>query len=231
MISLDPISAISLSLKVGIWCSILGLPVALCLGWILARYRFFGKSIVNCIVFCPLVIPPVVTGFLLLELFGRASHMGAFFTSIGMPFSFSMAGAILASFVVGLPFYVMAIRSSFESIDPKLEEISWSLGVTPKSTFYRVIFPLAFPGILAGMVLVFARALGEFGATVVLAGNIEGKTRTIALAVYTLLEMPDGGDLSRILVGASVGISFISILGYEALSKWHKKRLEWLNEG
>jgi len=230
MTGVSPGQAIWLSIQVGIWCAALGLPVALVLGWILARYEFRGKTLLNMIVFAPLVIPPVVTGYLLLEVFGRAALIGHLFEAIGLPFSFSLAGAVLASFVVGLPFYVMVIRSAFESVDPRLEEMAWTLGAPPKRTFLRVTLPLALPGIAAGAVLAFARALGEFGATVVLAGNMEGKTRTIALAVYTLLESPNGMDASRVLVVASLLISFAALFGYELLLRWHRRRLEWRHE-
>lgn len=227
MLGVDPYRAIWLSIQVGLWCVVLGLPVAVFLGWVLARYEFRGKTLLNMVVFTPLVVPPVITGYLLLELFGRSAVIGHFFEKIGLPFTFSFAGAVLASFVVGLPFYVMAARSAFESVDPKLEEMAWTLGAPPKRTILRVTLPLALPGIAAGAVLAFARSLGEFGATIVLAGNMEGKTRTIALAVYTLLESPNGMEASHVLVGASLIISFASLLGYEGLLRWHRRRLEW----
>lgn len=230
MAGLDPSQAIWLSVQVGLWCAVLGLPVAVFLGWILARCEFRGKIFLNLLVLAPMVIPPVVTGFLLLEVFGRAAPLGQFFEMLGLPFSFSLAGAVLASFVVGLPFYVMATRSAFESVDPRLEEMAWTLGAKPRQSFWRVTLPLALPGIAAGSMLAFARALGEFGATVVLAGNMEGKTRTIALAVYTLLESPDGMAATRILVGASLLLSLGALFGYELLVRWQRRRLEWHHE-
>lgn len=230
MIELDPSQAIWLSIQVGLWCVALGLLPAMLFGWILARYEFPGKTLLSMLVFTPLVIPPVVTGYLLLEVFGRTSAIGSFFDAMGLPFSFSLAGAVLASFIVGFPFYVMGIRSAFESVDPRLEEVAWTLGAPPRRTFFRVTLPLALPGIAAGAVLTFARALGEFGATVVLAGNMEGKTRTIALAVYTLLETPNGMDASRILIAASLCISLGTLFGYELLLRWHRRRLEWRND-
>jgi molybdate transport system permease protein len=128
--------------------------------------------------------------------------------------------------VVGLPLYVISVRGAFEAVDPTYEELSWTLGVPPRQTFLRISLPLALPGIVAGSVLAFARSLGEFGATVVLAGNVEGSTRTIALAVYTLLESPEGREATWVLVGASVAISLGALLGYEALSRRQRRRLE-----
>jgi len=227
MIELNPTHAIWLSVQVGLWCVLLGLIPATLFGWVLARYEFLGKTLLSMLVFAPLGIPPGVTGYLLLGLFVRALPVGQFFEILGLPFSFSLAGAVLASFIVGFPFYVMVIRSAFESVDPRLEEVAWTLGAPPRRTFFRVTLPLALPGIAAGAVLTFARALGEFGATVVLAGNMEGKTRTIALAVYTLLETPNGMDASRILIVASLCISLATLFAYELLLRWHRRRLEW----
>jgi molybdate transport system permease protein len=230
MLGIDPWQAIWLSIQVGLWCAVLGLPFGIIFGWILARCDFPGKSLFNMLIFAPLVVPPVVTGYLLLSVVGRASPLGHFFEAIGFSFSFSFAGAVLASFIVGMPFYIMAIRSAFEAVDPKLEEMALTLGLPPMSVFFRVTLPLAFPGIGAGALLAFARALGEFGATVVLAGNMEGKTRTIALAVYSLLETPNGMGASRILVVASLLISLLALFGYEMLLRWNRSRLEWRHE-
>jgi molybdate transport system permease protein len=219
----DPASAIALSLWVGLWCTLLGAPVAIALGWLLARKRFFGRLLLAALVMVPLVLPPVVTGLLLLELFGRSGPLAG----LGIPFT--LAGAVLAAFVVGLPLYVMAARHAFEAVDPRYEEVSLTLGRPPVQTFMRVTLPLALPGVTAGAVLTFARALGEFGATVVLAGNIEDHTRTIALAVYTLLETPRGDDQIMVLVWASIGISVVALLGYEAFTHWQRRRLELRN--
>ena len=132
----------------------------------------------------------------------------------------------MAALVVGFPLYVLSVRTAFESVDTHYEELSWTLGVPPRSTFTRISLPLAVPGIAAGALLAFARALGEFGATVVLAGNVEGTTRTIALAVYTLLEAPEGQRATWVLVGASVALSLAALVGYEALSRWQRRKLE-----
>lgn len=217
---MSPGSAIGLSLRVGLWCTVLGAPVAVVVGWLLARRRMPGRAVLATVLMAPLVLPPVVTGLLLLALFGRGGPLGG----LGVPFSFG--GAVVAAFVVGLPLYVMAARSAFEAVDPRYEEVSWTLGVRPFRTFMRVTLPLALPGVAAGAVLTFARALGEFGATAVLAGNIEGKTRTISLAVYTLLESPSRADDARVLVWASIVLGFAAIAGYEVFVRWQRRRLE-----
>lgn len=230
MSEIDPWSAIFLSLQVGFWCALLGLPVAIILGWILARRNFPGKLLLNMLIFTPLVVPPVVTGYLLLTTFGRMSFIGRFFEPLGISFSFSFIGAVLAAFIVGMPLYIMSVRSAFESIDPKLEEMALTLGYTPLKAFFKVTLPLAYPGVAAGALLAFVRALGEFGATVIIAGNMEGQTRTIALAIYSLLDRPNGFEASQFLVVASLSISLMALLGYELLVRWHKKRLEWRHE-
>lgn len=218
----DPVSAIRLSLQVGLWCAVLGLPVAVALGWVLARRRFVGRTLLSAVLLVPLVLPPVVTGYLLLRLLGRDGPVA----SMGVEIPFTLAGAVVAAFVVGLPLYVMASRHAFEAVDPRYEEVSWTLGVPPWRTFLRVTLPLAAPGVAAGAVLAFARALGEFGATAVLAGNVEGRTRTIALAVYTLLESPDGETGIAILTWSSIGISLGAIAGYEWFNRWQRRRLD-----
>jgi len=222
----DPASAIRLSLQVGLWCAVLGLPAALALGWLLARRSFPGKALLGTAVLSPLVLPPVVTGFLLLELLGRRGLIGRALEVAGIHVPFTFAAAVLAAMVMGMPLYVFAIRTVFEALDPRYEEVSWTLGVPPRRTFLRVTLPLLLPGIGAGATLAFARALGEFGATAVLAGNVEGRTRTIALAVYTLLGAPDGARATRWLVLGSLALSCGSLAAYEALSRWQRRRLE-----
>lgn len=221
-------SAIRLSFLVAFVATIVGFAPAVWLGWTLARRDFFGKSVLATVILVPLVLPPVVTGFLLLSLLGAQSPLGAWLAAIGVPVPFTLLGAILAAFAVGLPLYVVSVRNAFQTVDPAYEEVSWTLGHRPAPTFLRVTFPLALPGIAAGAVLAFARALGEFGATVVLAGNVEGHTRTIALAVYTLLESPQGRGAIWLLVGASVSLSLLALLGYEILSRRQRRQMELL---
>jgi molybdate transport system permease protein len=174
----------------------------------------------------PLVVPPVITGFLILSVLGRRSAIGGFLDGIGLPIPFTIRGAVIAAMVVGFPLYAMAIRGAFDTVDRRFEEVSWTLGVPRGLTFRRISLPLALPGIAAGAVLAFARALGEFGATVVLAGNMEGETRTIALAVYSLLESPSGRGVMWTLVIASITLSLVALLGFESLSRWQRRRLE-----
>ena len=219
-------SAVRLSLIVALLATLVGLVPAVGLGWVLARRDFRGKTVLSTIVTAPLVIPPGVTGFLLLSVLGASTPLGGLIASLGFPVPFTILGASIAALVVGLPLYVISVRGAFEAVDPMYEELSWTLGSSPWKTFFRVSLPLALPGIAAGAVLAFARSLGEFGATVVLAGNVEGSTRTIALAVYTLLESPTGREAVWVLVGASVMISLIALLGFEALSRRQKRRLE-----
>lgn len=219
-------SAIRISLVVALLATLAGLPLALGIGWLLARRTFPGKILVTTVVFAPLVVPPVVTGFLLLSVLGTQAPLGRWLAAAGVPVPFTLLGAAVAALVVGLPLYVLTVRNAFESVDPHYEEVSWTLGVPPRRTFLRISLPLALPGIAAGAVLAFARALGEFGATVVLAGNLEGETRTIALAVYTLLESPTGRDTTWVLVGASVALALAALLGYEALSRRQRRRME-----
>lgn len=223
---IDPWSAIQLSLEVAAIATVMSLPLAVALGYLLARRDFYGKTLVEAVVLMPLVMPPVVTGLLLLNLFGRRSVVGGWFESLGMPLSFSTAAVVLAAATVGFPLLVRATRTAFESVDVRYEQVSRTLGHAPLSTFFRVTLPLAAPGVLAGSVLSFTRALGEFGATVVLAGNVEGETRTIALAVYALLDTPSEQQTMLPLLAASVVLSVLAVVLHEALLRRHRSRLE-----
>jgi len=222
----DPASAVRISLLVALLAAAAGLAPAVGLGWVLARRDFAAKTLLTTVVMIPLVMPPVVTGFLLLSVLGTESPIGRGLRALGVQVPFTFLGAAVAALIVGLPLYVISVRGAFEAVDPHYEEVSWTLGSPPARTFLRISLPLALPGIAAGAVLAFARALGEFGATVVLAGNVEGRTRTIALAVYTLLEAPAGRSATWVLVGASVALSVLALLGYEALSRRQRRRLE-----
>lgn len=222
----DPWSAVRLSLVVALGAVILGLIPAVGAGWMLARRDFFGKSFVSMLLMAPLVVPPVVTGFLILSVLGRGSPIGGILDSLGLPVPFTLLGAVVAALVVGFPLYTMAIRGAFDTVDRRFEEVSWTLGASRGLTFRRISLPLALPGIAAGAVLAFARALGEFGATIVLAGNMEGETRTIALAIYALLESPSGRGAMWILVIGSVTLSLIALLGFETLLRRQRRRLE-----
>lgn len=226
MFTPDPVSAIRLSLVVGLWCVVFGLPIAIAGGWLLARREFRARTLVSTLLLAPLVVPPVVTGLLILTVVGPSSPIGRAFEAMGLPLAFTLAGGVLAALAVGLPLYVLAARAAFEAVDPRFEEVSLTLGVPPFRTFRRITLPLALPGIAAGAVIAFARALGEFGATAVVSGNVEGETRTIAMAVYTLLESPEGGRETLVLVVASLALSFAALAGYEVLNRWQRRRLE-----
>jgi len=221
----NPWSAIRLSFLVALAATLAGFVPAVWLGWVLARKDFIGKSVIATVVLVPLVLPPVVTGFILLSILGTQAPVGGWLASLGLPIPFTLLGATLAALTVGFPLYVVSVRNAFQTVDPSYEEVAWTLGRRPWPTFVRVTLPLALPGIAAGAVLAFARALGEFGATVVLAGNVEGSTRTIALAVYTLLESPQGREAIWVLVGASVILSLLALLGFEALSRHQRRQM------
>jgi molybdate transport system permease protein len=225
MTPFDPLATIRLSLVVALWCTAIGLPIAIALGWLLARKQFVGKTLVTAAVMVPMVLPPVVTGLLLLGAFGRKSWLGALLAALGLEVTFSVFGAVLAATIVGLPLFVMSARAAFEAIDPDYEDLSATLGDTPWRTFRRVSLPLALPGIAGGAVLAFARSLGEFGATIVLAGNTDD-TRTISIAIYSLLDRPDAhGDVIW-LSAASVLLSLAALVGYELLVRRQRRRLE-----
>lgn len=217
-------SPVALSLSIAVASALLGMPPALSLGWVLARRTFRGKTLVSALVLGPLVLPPVVTGLLLLRLLGRRGPLGPLLESIGVSVPFTTLGAIVAALVVGLPLYVIAARTAFEGVDPRLEEVAATLGASPMRVFARITVPLAWPGLLAGAVLAFARALGEFGATAVLAGDVPGQSRTIALAVYALLQSPRGEPDALRLSLLSVGLSVLALVTHERLIARHRRR-------
>jgi molybdate transport system permease protein len=217
---------VRLSLLVATWATLVATPFAVAAGWLFARRSFPGKALLATLVHAPLVLPPVVTGFLLLRLLGRRGAVGAWLADLGVSIPFTFAGAVVAAVVVGFPLYVVVARSAFESVDRRFDEVASTLGQSPARVFFRVTLPLAFPGILAGAVLSFARALGEFGATIVLAGNVEGETRTIPLAVYDALESPGGEGLAWRLVLASVVLCLAAMVGSEVLLRRHRRLLE-----
>lgn len=219
-------AAVLRTLWVGLLAVGLSLAPAIGIGWVLARKSFPGKVILSTLTHAPLVLPPVVTGFLMLALLGANGPLGGVLERMDLSIPFTLLGAVLAAGIVGLPLFIASARTAFEAVDHRYEEMAHTLGARPGRSFLRVTLPLAFPGIAAGAVLAFARALGEFGATIVLAGNVEGETRTISLAVYTLLESPGGWSGVWTLVVASIGLSLAAMAGYEGLNRWQKRRLE-----
>ncbi len=223
--AIDPGAAIALSLWVATWCTVLGAPPAIALGWVLARREFLGKAWLSALVLTPMVLPPVVTGLVLLRIFGRRGVVGPWLGAIGIEIAFTPAAALIAAIVVGFPLFVLSARAAFVAVDPGYDELAATLGDGPARRFWRVTLPLAGPGLVGGALLMFARSLGEFGATIVLAGNSDD-TRTIALAIYSLLERPGGQDQAWSLAWASVVISLVALLGYEWFIRRQRRRLE-----
>jgi molybdate transport system permease protein len=214
------LAIVGLSLKVALAGTLAALPGAVFVAIALARGRFWGRSLLNAVVHLPLVMPPVVTGFLLLELFGRRGIIGQLLENVfGLVFAFRWTGAALAAAVMGFPLMVRAIRLAIEHVDPHLEDAAASLGAGPWWTMATVTLPLALPGVLSGMVLAFAKALGEFGATITFVSNIPGETRTLSLAIYAFTQTPGGDAHLWRLVALSVGISFAALLVSEALAR------------
>ena len=215
-------TAIGLSLKVASVATLASLPVGIAMALLLARGRFPGRSLLAGIVSLPLVLPPVVTGYLLLIAFGRKGPIGAFLDqTFGIVFAFRWTGAALASAVMGFPLMVRAIGLSIEAIDRKLEDAAATLGAGRMLVFLTVTLPLAVPGILAGIVLAFARSLGEFGATITFVSNIPSETQTIPSAIYALIQSPDGDAAAMRLVLVSIVISIGAIM----LSEWLASRI------
>lgn len=213
MLSTIEWNALRLSLQVAVCAVVCSLPVAVLLGYVLARYRFRLKWLVETAVDLPLVLPPVVTGYLLLLIFGRNGPMGALLeAAFGIAIGFTWLGAAVASAVVSFPLLVRAIRISFSHVDPRLESAARSLGAGPLDAFFSVSLPLAYRGVIAGCVLAFARSVGEFGATIMLAGNIPGRTQTIPLAVFSIAQQPGGVEQSWRLVMLSVLLACAALL-------------------
>lgn len=215
-------SAISLSLQVAIAATLVAFPFALAVSWWLARTKSPLKTFVEGLVSLPLVLPPVVVGFGLLLLFGRSGPIGGWLYSIGISLPFSWAGAVLAAALMGFPLMVRAMRLSLEAVTPELEEAAASLGASPLRRVRTIVLPLAAPGLIAGSVLCFARALGEFGATITFAGNIPGVTRTVPVAVYTLLQQPGGENAVLRLALISVVLAFAALIIGEWLTRRHR---------
>ncbi|HEY5306025.1 MAG TPA: molybdate ABC transporter permease subunit [Pseudolabrys sp.] len=216
-------TAVALSLRIATVATLVSLPFGIAVATLLARKEFWGKSLLDAIVYLPLVLPPVVTGYLLLITLGRRAPVGAFLADhFGIVFSFRWTGAALACGVMAFPLMVRAIRLSIEAIDRRLEDAAATLGANRMWLFLTITLPLALPGIIAGMMLAFARALGEFGATITFVSNIPGETQTISAAIYTLTQVPGGDRAALSLVIVSVIISLAALIA----SEWFARRAQ-----
>ena len=218
--------AIRLSLLVALTATLVATPLGVAVAWLLARKQFPGKALVEALVHLPLVLPPVVTGYLLLLTFGRRGLVGAWLADhLGIVFAFRWTGAALACGIMSFPLLVRPIRLSIEAIDRRLEQASSTLGAAPWQVFATVTLPLALPGVLAGMVLGFAKAIGEFGATITFVSNIPGETQTISSAIYSLIQTPDGDAAAGRLVLISIVIAMGALIASEWFTRRATKRL------
>ncbi len=211
--------AVALSLQVSVWATLVSLPFGILVAYALARWSFPGKQVLNGIVLLPLILPPVATGYLLLLVFGTQGPIGSLLAELGIVFAFRWTGAALAAGIMAFPLMVRAIRLSFEAIDPKLEQAGATLGAAPLSVFVTVTLPMALPGIVAGAILAFAKAMGEFGATITFVSNIPGQTRTIPSAIYAFLQVPGGEGSAMKLVLVSVAVAMIALLLSELVGR------------
>ena len=221
MLSAEETGIVLLSLRVAALATLLALPFAIAAAWALARGRFRGRLLLDLLVHLPLLLPPVLTGYVLLVLFGRQGPIGGWLEQwLGVTLAFRWTGAVLAAAVMAFPLYVRAIRLSIEAIPREVDEMAAGLGARPWATFVHVVLPLSRPGIFAGMALAFAKALGEFGATITFAANIPGETQTLALAMHTLAQVPGGGaGITRLAV-----VSVLLAVGALLASEWMVRR-------
>ncbi|WP_372884274.1 molybdate ABC transporter permease subunit [Shimia sp.] len=217
--------AVALSLKVSFWATLLALPLGLLVAYALARWRFPGKQVLNGIVHLPLILPPVVTGYLLLMTFGTRGPIGSLLQELGIVFAFRWSGAALAAGVMAFPLMVRAMRLSLEAVDGRLEQAAATLGASRLWVFVTVTLPLILPGILTGTVLAFAKAMGEFGATITFVSNIPGQTQTLPSAIYGFLQVPGGEASALRLVLVSVAVAMSALVLSEVLARRLARRL------
>lgn len=218
------LDALMLSLRVAFWATLLSLPLGVWVAHLLARGRFRGRDVLNVVVHLPLVMPPVVVGYLLLEVFSPVAPVGQALAQVGVVFAFRWTGAALAAAVMGFPLMVRAIRLAIEAVDPRLEEAAATLGASRLRVFLTVTLPLSLPGVLAGAVLGFAKAMGEFGATITFVSNIPGETRTLPSAIYAFLQQPGADASAWRLVVVSVVVAALALIASEALARWMTRR-------
>ena len=213
----DEWRAVALSLRVSFWATLLSLPLGILTAYLLARRAFWGRHLLNGLVHLPLILPPVVTGYLLLLTFGRKGTVGYYLDHwFGIVLAFRWTGAVLAAAVMAFPLMVRAIRLSIEAVDPRLEQAAATLGAAPPWVFLTVTLPLILPGVVAGAVLAFAKAMGEFGATITFVANIPGQTQTLPSAIYSFLQVPGGDPQAFRLVLVAVGVAMAALI----LSEW-----------
>ena len=219
-LSAEEWAAVRLSLLVASTATLASLPPGIAVAWLLARREFWGKTLLDTLVHLPLILPPVVTGYLLLLGFGRKGPIGEFLESaFGIVLSFRWTGAALACAVMGFPLLVRSVRLSIEAVDPRLESAAGTLGASPSWVFATVTIPLILPGIIAGMILAFAKAMGEFGATITFVSNIPGETQTLPSAIYTFTQVPGGDSGALRLTAVSIAISMAALIGSELLAR------------
>ncbi len=211
--------ALRLSLWVSLWATCIAVPLALWVAWLLARGRFRGKTLLNALVHLPLVLPPVVTGYLLLVAFGPTAPLGRLLEALGIPLAFHWTGAVLAAIIMAFPLMVRAMQLAIEAVDPKLEEAAATLGASRAGVFARVTLPLIVPGILAGTVMGFAKAMGEFGATITFVANIPGQTQTLPSAIWTALQIPGGETQALMMVVMACVVALGAVVASEALAR------------
>jgi molybdate transport system permease protein len=221
------LEAVRLSLRVAFWSVLWSLPVGLAVAWLLARRQFPGRALLDGLVHLPLVVPPVVVGYVLLVLFGRRGPIGNFLHDVfGITVIFTWKGAALAAAVMAFPLMVRAMRLSLEAVDRRLEAAARTLGATPIDVFFTVTLPLMTPGVLVGTILAFARGLGEFGATITFVSNIPGETRTLPVAIYTFTQVPDGDAAALRLSVISVLLALVALVASEWLARRWRVRLQ-----
>lgn len=221
----DEWAAVLLSIRVAFFAVLWSLPFGVLYAYALARWEFPGKQLLNGLVHLPLILPPVVTGYLLLLAFGPQGPLGQALAPLGISFAFRWTGAALAAAIMAFPLMVRAIRLALEGVDPRLEEASATLGASPLWVFITVTLPLILPGILTGTILAFAKAIGEFGATITFVSNIPGETRTIPSAIYAFLQVPGGEGAAFQLVIVSIVIAMGALLASEILARRMNQRL------
>lgn len=219
MIEAHLLDAVLLSLKVATVATVVSLPICVFIAFALARWHFPGKALLNLLVLLPLVLPPVVTGYFLLVAFGAQGPIGGFLSMFGITLAFRWTGAALAAALMAMPLTVRAIKLAIEAVDPKLEEAAETLGASKWRVFLTITLPLSAPGVLAGALMGFAKAIGEFGATITFVGNIPGETQTLPTAIYSFLQVPGGERDVLILVGISTLIAVAAVVISEALSR------------